>query len=130
MDLHSIGVDREASSSRSPGRRGTHTQTAAVIGFRSGVSGRLSAMAMRPFLGDRGRADPSLPAAAGVYTAAGQTDRMALQMEKYKSGEFQCCGEAECWNTSSRCHFHEVVIGFAGRRRGHLPYKATSGLCY
>lgn len=50
MNLHYIHVDREGQQQRVSWVAGVcreHTQTAAVIGFRSGVSGRLSSMAMR-----------------------------------------------------------------------------------
>lgn len=63
IDLHYTGVDRKASSSRSPGRllfaERTHKR-ATVIGFSSGVLNSLSSMEMRLLLRDCGRADPSL----------------------------------------------------------------------
>lgn len=63
IDLRYTGVDRKAGSSGSPGWllfAERTRETAAVIGFSSGVSKSHSSMEMRLLLRDRGRADPSL----------------------------------------------------------------------
>lgn len=73
MALHYTDVDRKAGSSRSLGWLlfAQRTQTAAVIGFSSGVSKSLKSMEMRFFLRGCGRVAPSL---LGVCAASEQTE--------------------------------------------------------
>lgn len=76
MDLHYTDVDRKASSSKSLGWLlfAQRTQTAAVIGFSSGVSKSLKSMEIRFFIQDCGRVAPSLSTAMGVCAASEQTE--------------------------------------------------------
>lgn len=57
----------------------THTQTAGRDWIQIRCLREAERHRNEGLLGDCCRADPSLPAAARVYTAAGQTERMALR---------------------------------------------------
>lgn len=84
MDLHYTDVGRKAGNSRSLGWLlfAQRTQTAAVIGFSSGVSKSLKSIEMRFFLQDCGCVAPSLFTAMGVCAAS---DRQRSHLSGHRS---------------------------------------------